>query len=146
MVLEHEIPSLLCDVDYSKLKSGNGLYLNPYQGEGLTENLYRKKQYNGGDAFHDGDGIFDTLGSLAKTGIDLFKEHGSTLSNLAGVVSGAANTYKAIKDIQKGNDELNEIKKIKEEIQLKNKTPKNNKISQETLDKILHSGNGIKRF
>src|SRR5271163_1474653 len=137
MVLEHEIAPLLYDEDYSRLKSGNGLYLNPYQGEGLTDNLYRKKQYN---TFRSGDGIFDTLGSLAKTGVDLFKEHGSTLSNIAGVVSGAANTYKAIKDIQKGNDELNEIKKIKEEIQLKNKTPKNNKISQETLDKILHSG------
>jgi len=142
MVLEHEIPPLLYDEDYSKLKSGNGLYLNPYQGEGLTDNLYRKKQYN---TLRSGDGIFDTLGSLVKTGVNLFKEHGSTLSNLAGVVSGAANTYKAIKDIQNGNDELNEIRKIKEEMQLKNKSPKN-KISQETVDKILHSGSGIKRF
>ena len=116
MVLEHEIPPLLYDEDYSKLKSGNGLYLNPYQGEGLTDNLYRKKQYN---TLRSGDGIFDTLGSLVKTGVNLFKEHGSTLSNLAGVVSGAANTYKAIKDIQNGNDELNEIRKIKEEMQIK---------------------------
>jgi len=67
------------------------------------------------------------------------------LSNLAGVVSGAAKTYKAVKDIQKGNDELNEAIKVGEELQLKNKN-KAGKISQETLDKILHPGSGIKKF
>src|SRR5438093_9588635 len=106
MVLENEISTLLGnDDDYRQLKSGNGLYLNPYntirEAQIEDNNPYKKRQYNG-------DGIFDILGSLAKTGVDLFKEHGSTLNNLAGVVSGAANTYKAIKDIQKGNDELNE--------------------------------------
>ena len=92
--------------------------------------------------------------SLAKTGFNFLKDHGSTIADAANIASGVANVVKTAKDIKRADEELYELKRIKDEIAVKNSgTPSNGNASNgakftpaqlEIMNKIRSTGNGLK--
>ena len=149
IVQSFEFP-LLQQRDPSKL--GNGIFLNPYCGNGCgyENHIYGKQNHHFGMQYQGdrikGEGLMD----LVKTGVDLFSKHGSTIANAVDVASGIANIVKVSKDIDRKDKELYDLKRIntlKESKLLGNKkvsskvTPAHIEIMKRMKE---HEGDGIK--
>src|SRR5277367_1185799 len=146
LIQTYEFP-LLQQRDPSKL--GNGIFLNPYCGNGYENPTYGKHNHHFGIQYQGdrikGDGIMD----LVKTGVDLFSKHGSTIANAVDIASGIANIVKTSKDIDRKDKELYDLRRInavKESKLLGNKkdskvTPAHIEIMKRMKD---HEGEGIK--
>ena len=135
VVQPHEMNNLQ-DHDYTKV--GNGIFLSPYSGGGINE-YYRHKKH--------GDGFFD----IVKSGIDFFKNNSSLISNaasaaggIASAAGGIADVVKTAKEIKRADEELYELKRIKDEMSRRNQEPIFTKAQLEMMDKIRKSGGGIK--
>ena len=120
-------------------KEGNGIFLSPWTGGTLTtRNMYYRHNKNP----NGGDGIAD----LFKSGMDFFKAHSGTIADAATAAGGIANVIKTAKDIKRADEELYELKRIKDEVTSKKQEqgPTFTKAQLEIMDKIRKSGNGIK--
>ncbi len=135
---DHELDEIDNDFDNRNLGThavGRGLYLNPYYGKGVNE--------------RNGEGLGDIFSSLISTGTDFIKNHGSTLANVANIAGGAANTIKAIKDINANDEKLYQLQRITKELEAANSgnsdgTPKISNATLENLKKVRKIGSGTK--
>ena len=115
-------------------KEGNGIFLSPWTGGTLTtRNMYYRHNKSG-------DGISD----LFKSGLDFFKAHSGTIADAANAAGGIANVIKTAKDIKRADEEIYELKRIREEVASKKQEPTFTKAQLEIMDKIRKTGNGIK--
>src|SRR5277367_4974283 len=128
VVQSHEMNNLQ-DHDYTKV--GNGIFLNPYSGGGINE-YYRHKKH--GDGFSD----------IINTGVNFFKNNSRLIADAASTVSGIANVIKTAKEIKRADEELYELKRIKDEVSRKKQEPPFTKSQLEIMDKIRKSGGGVK--
>ena len=119
--------------------TGNGVFLYPpqyYAGNGISMGNFSNPYYRHNK---NGNGIAD----LFKSAVGFFKDHSGTIANAANAAGGVANVIKTVKDIKRADEELYELKRIRDEIALKKQEQPFTKAQQEIMDKIRRSGNGI---
>src|SRR5213596_4241577 len=90
--------------DHDRRKIGSGIFLNPYSGSGY----YNHKKHGEG------------FGDIFKSGIDFFKNNSGLIADAASAASGIANVIKTAKEIKKADEEIYQLKRIKDEV-IKNK-------------------------
>ena len=93
----------------------------------------------------EGDGIFSSLGMLAKSGIDLFAQNKELISNVAQGVGGVGSAAAAIAQAVKSSNELEQIKRIAEmrDKALKSERRKLSESAKQRLAEKLQSGSGF---
>ena len=89
---------------------GNGEFLSPWTGGSYSNPYYRHNK--------NGNGIAD----LFKSGMDFFKNNSKTIADAATAAGGIANVIKTAKDIKRADEELYELKRIKDNSTQKTKT------------------------
>ena len=134
VVQSYKKPLLLREPDAMKI--GGGIFHNPYSGNGMR---YKHPYYG-----KQGEGFSDIFSSLTKTGLNFFKDHASTIADAANIASGVANVVKTAKDIKRADEELYELKRIKDEIAVKNNASKFTPAQLEIMNKIRNTGGGLK--
>ena len=118
-------------------REGNGVFLSPWTGGTLTT---RNQYYRHNKNPNSGEGLADFF----KSGIDFFTKHSGTIANAANAAGGIANVIKTAKDIKRADEELYEMKRIREDVASKKQEPTFTKAQLEIMDKIRKTGNGIK--
>ena len=120
----------LKDKDYMKM--GSGVFLNPYSGRGEAYHSYYKHNKKMGDGFN-----FAAIGNFLKNNIGAIADAATAASNIASIVQTA-------KEIKRDDEELYELKRIKDEMARNSGSKIFTKSQQEVMDKIRKSGGGIK--
>ena len=118
-----------------RYKMGNGIYLSPWTGGAYSNPYYRHNKNP-----RDGDG----LGDLFKAGLNFFKNNSGAIADAASAAGGMANVIKTAKDIKRADEELYELKRIKDEVASKKQEPTFTKAQLEIMDEIRKTGGGIK--
>src|SRR3977135_4535652 len=97
-------------------REDNGVFLSPCTGGSLsTRNQYYRHNKNP----KGGEGLTD----LFKTGMDFFTKHSGTIANAANAAGDIANVIKTAKDIKRADEEIYELKRIRDENTLKKQEP-----------------------
>src|SRR6266853_1374529 len=121
----------LKDKDYMKM--GSGVFLNPYSGRGEAYHSYYKH-----NKAHTGNGFnFAAIGNFLKNNIGAIADAATAASNIASIV-------KIAKEIKRDDEELYELKRIKDEMARNGDSKIFTKSQREVMDKIRKSGGGIK--
>jgi chorismate synthase len=109
-------------------KLGNGIYLSPWTGGSYSNSYYRHNK--------NGEGIAD----IFKAGLNFFKNNSGAIADAASAAGGIANVMKTVKDIKRADEELYELKRIKDEVAAKKQEPTFTKAQLEIMDKIRKTG------
>ena len=133
IVQNYERP-LMKDKDHTKI--GQGVFLNPYSGGLYTHPYY--KHNKAPIAGYTGDGFnFASLGNFFKNNIGAIADAETVAYNIAYIVQTA-------KEIKRDDEELYELKRIKDEMARNSSSKIFTKSQHEVMDKIRKSGGGIK--
>lgn len=92
-----------------------------------------------------GDGLFSSLGTLAKSGIDLISRNKDSIANVAKGVAGVGSAAASIAEAVKSSNELEQLKRI-EEMRNKALEREKRKLSESTKQRLadkLRSGTGF---
>jgi len=122
--------------DHDRRKIGSGIFLNPYSGSGY----YNHKKHNGILNIRSGEGFAD----IFKSGVDFFKNNSGLIADAASAASGIANVIKTAKQIKKEDEEIYQLKRIKDEVIRKKQEPTFTQAQLDIIDKIRKTGGGIK--
>ncbi len=119
----------------TKIHNGNGIFLSPWTGGSYPNPYYRHNK-----SISNGNGLAD----LFNAGVNFFKNNSSTIADAATAAGGIANVIKTAKDIKRADEELYELKRIKDEVASRKQEPTFTKAQLEIMDKIRKTGGGIK--